>query len=88
VTILGELLCNESHKAWIADGEVLGPLKVADVVEQHHDGRLFVVELCDDDEGLLEQALGDADGRDVGAVELIEEVDVRHNAPLVLLRQV
>ena len=43
----------------------LGALQVADVVEQHHDGRLLVVVLLENDERLLVQAFRDADGRDV-----------------------
>mmetsp|Transcript_27243 Transcript_27243/g.69170 ORF Transcript_27243/g.69170 Transcript_27243/m.69170 type:complete len:886 (-) Transcript_27243:1919-4576(-) len=69
-------------------GVVLGPVKVTEVVDEDRDGLGLVVKLLVDDEGLLKEALADADGRDVEAVELVEAVDVLHDAPLVLLGEV
>ncbi len=58
------------------------------VLDENANGLGLVIELLVDDKRLLEEALRHANGCYVEAIELVEPVDVLHNATLVLLGKI
>mmetsp|Transcript_5533 Transcript_5533/g.12291 ORF Transcript_5533/g.12291 Transcript_5533/m.12291 type:complete len:520 (-) Transcript_5533:856-2415(-) len=67
--------------------EILGAAEIMQIINEHRHGLLLVIELLVDDKCLFVQAILNTDSGNVRPIELVQTINVLHDAALVLLRK-